>query len=70
MLEEDEFDGLRVMDDLEVFKEQRCVIVANHLSDDLEYVVGGICGMWLVGIRKNVPWESYKGHLLMVSRLR
>lgn len=39
VLEEDEFDGLRVVDDLAAFKEQSDVIVANRLSDDLKDVV-------------------------------
>lgn len=56
VLEEDEFDGLRVMDDLATFKEQSDVIVANRLSDDLEDVVGKVYtrDVGLVGIR--VGW--------------
>lgn len=42
VLKEDEFDGLRVMDDLAAFKEQSDVIVANRLSDDLKDVVGKV----------------------------
>ena len=38
VLEEDEFDGLRVIKDFETFKETSDVIVANRLSDDIKDV--------------------------------
>ena len=38
MLEKDSFEGLRVINDFEVFKEESDVIVANRLDKDLEPV--------------------------------
>src|SRR5690625_1242570 len=38
VLEENEFDGLRVMKDLEEFKQLSDVIVANRLSEDIKNV--------------------------------